>query len=525
MKKVISLLLTLLVAVSLGMTALAADFADVDSGTWYSDAVNYVVSNNLMGGYSDTSFGPNDNLSRAMVVQVLYNKEGKPAISGKADFTDVAADQWYNSAVTWGTQKGVMGGYGNGKFGPDDSVTLEQLAVILWNYSGNPTFTASADSVGAHSSWAANGLAWAVENSILTNVPYEAVTARATRAQTAQMLTNYLTGNAGAQVGIAVTSVALDIAAHKMGEGHTQTLKATVSPADATNTAITWSSSDPEIATVDQNGNVTGVSGGIATITATSANGKTATCTVDIWHSHKLTSSKPVTCTDGGVDVYTCSGCGHSYESWTPAPGTPHTWKAATCSTPKTCTTCGTTTGDPANHKWTAATCTAPNTCSACKATDGASLGHSKGNDGKCTRCGKVDFSSYVAPTKQEYVSGNYRSMPVVEINSVGGIKVKWEAKYLGEKTISYYTVYMTLMDPFGTPIKDEISGKSQISCRVLGPVKKNENLLLYNVVGYNGNCNVVKITKIKLEFTDGTSVEGDYSFLIRSFNPRYDGF
>lgn len=168
---------------------------DVDKNAWYHEAVDYALANGIMGGYNATTFGPNDTLSRAMVVQVLYNKEGQPAISGKHDFTDVPADQWFNNAVTWGTQKGVMGGYGDGKFGPDDSVTVEQIAVILWNYSGNPAFTGTADSVGAHSSWAANGLAWALENGILENVPYENVTVGATRAQTAQMLMNYLTAN------------------------------------------------------------------------------------------------------------------------------------------------------------------------------------------------------------------------------------------------------------------------------------------------------------------------------------------
>ena len=168
---------------------------DVDKNAWYHTAVDYALANGIMGGSNATTFGPNDTLSRAMVVQVLYNKEGQPAISGKHDFTDVPVDQWFNNAVTWGTQKGVMGGYGNGKFGPNDSVTIEQIAVILWNYAGNPAFTGNADSVGNHSGWAANALSWAVENDILEGVPFTNATENATRAQTAQMLMNYLTAN------------------------------------------------------------------------------------------------------------------------------------------------------------------------------------------------------------------------------------------------------------------------------------------------------------------------------------------
>lgn len=317
MKKAMSLILAFLIAASLGTTALAADFADVDSGAWYADAVNYVVSNKLMGGYNDTTFGPNDTLSRAMVVQVLYNKEGQPVPSGKHEFNDVPADQWFNNAVTWGTQKGVMGGYGNGKFGPNDNVTLEQLAVILWNYSGNPAFTGKADGVGAHSGWAANGLAWAVENNILANIPYTALTDGATRAQTAQMLTNYLSGNTEDDDSAATTSIAITAPYQKMGEDWTQYLTATISPAGAKET-ITWSSSNPEVATVDQRGKVSGVAGGETVITAKLPNGKTATCKIEVWHSHKLTSSTPATSIAEGVDVYTCAGCGHSYESRTP---------------------------------------------------------------------------------------------------------------------------------------------------------------------------------------------------------------
>ena len=104
----------------------------------------------------------------------------------------MATGQWYSNAVTWATQNGVMGGYGDGKFGPDDAVTVEQIAVILWNYSGNPVFSGNADSVGEHSGWAANALSWAVENGILEGVPLENATEDAIRAQTAQILMNYL---------------------------------------------------------------------------------------------------------------------------------------------------------------------------------------------------------------------------------------------------------------------------------------------------------------------------------------------
>ena len=171
----------------------SANFADVAPSAWYHDAVDYALNNSIMGGYNATTFGPNDTLTRAMVVQVLYNKEGQPAINGSHKFPDVKSGDWFNNAVTWANVNKVVGGYGDGRFGPNDKVTLEQIAVILWNYSGNPTPTGDASSLGTHSDWAANALSWAAAKGIFKNVPYNTVTGTATRAQTAQMLMNYLT--------------------------------------------------------------------------------------------------------------------------------------------------------------------------------------------------------------------------------------------------------------------------------------------------------------------------------------------
>ena len=173
-------------------TCVSAFFTDVDTNAWYHDAVDYALENSIMGGYNATTFGPNDTLTRAMVVQVLYNKEGQPTITGSHKFPDVKSGDWFNNAVTWANINKVVGGYGDGRFGPNDKVTLEQIAVILWNYSGNPTPTGNAASLGAHSDWAANALSWAAAKGIFKNVPYETVVGTATRAQTAQMLMNYL---------------------------------------------------------------------------------------------------------------------------------------------------------------------------------------------------------------------------------------------------------------------------------------------------------------------------------------------
>ncbi len=171
-------------------------FADVKHGDWFYDAVSFAVENKIMSGYNATTFGPNDTLTRAMVVQVLYNKEGQPALNGLThSFSDVPANQWFNNAVTWGSNRGVVSGFGGGVFKPEGAVAIEQVAVILRNYSGSPNGNGDLSKVGNHSDWAADALKWAVEKGILENVPFTNATEQATRAQTAQMLTNYLRAN------------------------------------------------------------------------------------------------------------------------------------------------------------------------------------------------------------------------------------------------------------------------------------------------------------------------------------------
>lgn len=170
----------------------AAKFADVDASAWYHAAVDSVLTNGIMSGYNDTTFGTNDSLTRAMVVQVLYNRMGKPEVKAENKFSDVAEGSWYYDAVRWAADKGIVSGYGDGKFGAEDAVTLEQAAVILHNYSGKPAAESDLSAVGTYSDWAADALHWCGANGLLKNIPFEKAVDTANRAQTAQLLTNYL---------------------------------------------------------------------------------------------------------------------------------------------------------------------------------------------------------------------------------------------------------------------------------------------------------------------------------------------
>ena len=199
MKKLLSCLVTGLLLTQLVLLPVlgaehncpAAAMTDVTKDAWYHEAVDWVLSNGVMGGFGADIFGPHATLTRAQVVQVLYNKEGKPALNGKNHaFSDVPAGQWYNNAVTWASSRGIVSGYTDGTYKPDKPVSLEEVFVILWNYEGNPPLTGDADAVGIHSEWAGNAIGWAQASGVLGHFPYERVIDPATRAQTAQMLMN-----------------------------------------------------------------------------------------------------------------------------------------------------------------------------------------------------------------------------------------------------------------------------------------------------------------------------------------------
>lgn len=181
----------------------SAVFTDLDIGAWYHEATDYALTNGLMGGYGNGYFGPNDALSRGMLVQILYNLEGKPAVSGEMPFTDVAEGKYYVDAIMWAQQNNIVGGYGNGLFGPDDSITREQLAAMLWRYAkykgcdvsvGEDTNILSYEDAFDISEYAIPAMQWACGAGVMGGYGngYLGPNDGATRAQTAQMLKNFM---------------------------------------------------------------------------------------------------------------------------------------------------------------------------------------------------------------------------------------------------------------------------------------------------------------------------------------------
>lgn len=110
-------------------------FADVKSGDWFYEDVQYVYSKGMMVGTKEDQFTPHATTTRGMIITILYRLEGEPTVSGLNAFDDVAEGEWYSAAVKWAVKNEIVGGYGNGKFGPEDVITREQMAVILYRYA------------------------------------------------------------------------------------------------------------------------------------------------------------------------------------------------------------------------------------------------------------------------------------------------------------------------------------------------------------------------------------------------------
>lgn len=174
-------------------------FADVPASAWYCDAVEYVYENGLMSGVSGGWFAPNDTLTRAMLVQTLYAMEGRPA-AASAGFADVASGDWYASAVNWAAANGVVSGVSETGFGPNNALTREQLALILYRFAqykgydvtGTSDLAAYADGSSV-SGWAAEAMGWAVDAGLISGVGGNQIapTGTASRAQVAQILMNF----------------------------------------------------------------------------------------------------------------------------------------------------------------------------------------------------------------------------------------------------------------------------------------------------------------------------------------------
>lgn len=155
-------------------------FDDLDAVAWYHDGVRYVLKKGLMTGVSETRFAPQDTTSRAMAATILWRLGGSPAAAAGKTYPDCAAEGWYADAVAWATGAGIVGGYADGRFGPDDPLTREQMVTMLYRYvkaQGGSTDAGETAELSAYqdaarvSAYAVPALQWACGVGLLQGKP------------------------------------------------------------------------------------------------------------------------------------------------------------------------------------------------------------------------------------------------------------------------------------------------------------------------------------------------------------------
>lgn len=174
-------------------------FGDVKTSDWFYDPVKYVYDKGLMTGTSATEFAPNLTTTRGMIVSILHRLEGGPVVENDA-FSDVSSDDWYGQSVAWAASVGVVNGFEDGTFRPNDPITREQMAAILYNYSQYKGYDVSAradlskySDAASVSSWATEVLSWANAEGLVNGMTKTTLDpqASATRAQVATILMRY----------------------------------------------------------------------------------------------------------------------------------------------------------------------------------------------------------------------------------------------------------------------------------------------------------------------------------------------
>ena len=176
-------------------------FKDIQRNDWYYSDIRYVCENGLMIGTGEDIFAPDAALTRAMLVTILWRAAGQPAADDSADFRDVPAGQCYSDAIAWASANGIVLGYGDGIFGTNDSITRQQLAVILYRYEqhlgggfkGIGMYHPDAADLVDVSDWAYEAVCWMAMKNIYVLREENRLAPRenATRAEAAAFLHSY----------------------------------------------------------------------------------------------------------------------------------------------------------------------------------------------------------------------------------------------------------------------------------------------------------------------------------------------
>lgn len=179
-------------------------YTDLSPNEWYHEAVDYVLKNNLMQGVSlnPKRFDPHGELNRGMLIQLLYNLEGKPSVAGTEPFTDVDADDWYHNAVIWAYENKLVNGNGDGTCTPEDAITREEMVTLLYRYAklkgydvsvGEDTNILSYEDALSISEWAIEAFQWSCGAGLVSGDGSSLLPAdTAQRVEVAQLIMNFL---------------------------------------------------------------------------------------------------------------------------------------------------------------------------------------------------------------------------------------------------------------------------------------------------------------------------------------------
>ncbi len=225
-KRFASLLLAALMLLYLAFPALAAedDYKDIPDGAWYSEAVAYCSGQNLMNGMEEGLFQPQSQVSRAMAVTVLFRMAGSPKpLDPSAGFSDVPEGAWFAPAIAWGVETELVRGYENGGFLPNQSISRQELATLFWRFAGSPEAKGDTEPFaddGEISSFAVEAVYWSREEGLINGMGEGRFAPRgqATRAQLAQLLMKFDTYmRKGLRIEMDVLCAPNGIAAHSDG--------------------------------------------------------------------------------------------------------------------------------------------------------------------------------------------------------------------------------------------------------------------------------------------------------------------
>lgn len=388
-------------------------FEDVKASHWFYEAVGFCYANSVINGMNDYTFGWNGNLTRAQFLLMLAAIDGADLTEYQVTrFTDVKANHWYYGAVAWAYEEGITNGISQTKFGPNTVVTRAQIARMMNIYmSSRYTVEVSSDCLEGFTdtakipSWAKEGVEYCVSAGLISGMQMNG-----------KLCVNPTGTSTRAQAAVIFRNFMENYFYGECEHSFTE--------ADCTNSAV-----------CENCGLVNGLPNGHSLyLYNCTIGGECKVCGEEVEPSKLVHSFEAASCTK----PQTCTGCGATRGK---AKG--HDFKAATCTAPKTCSVCKVTEGTAKGHNWKAATCTDPKVCVVCNLKEGSALGHTT-TTGTCGRCGKVftvsDFDTMVnlLKSKGQYNSGSY-TLITEDSDSATGIVYNGD---LGTITITNIRVY-----------------------------------------------------------------------------------